>query len=37
MFDNHIDVFSMFSKGINDEDLKAESAQDSSLPLGAPS
>ena len=29
MCDNHIDVFSMFSKGTNNEDSKAESSQDS--------
>ena len=37
MCDNHIDVFWMFSKRTNDEDSKAESSQESSLPLGAPS
>ena len=36
MFDNHIDVFSMFSNGTNDEDSKAESSQDSYIQGQAP-
>ena len=37
MCDNNNDVFSMFSKGTNEDDSKAESSQDSYIPLGAPS